>query len=49
MSDTYVLPPGDVVERGIGLDVALEVDVVAFSDVLWVQAPAEDDQRNGND
>ncbi len=45
---TYILPPGDVVKGRVGLDVALEVDVVAFADVLGVQAPAEDDQGNGD-
>ena len=39
------MPPRDVVRRRVGLDVALEVDVVALLDALRVQARAEGQQR----
>ena len=42
---SYVVPPGDVVGRRVGLDVALEVDVVALLDVLRVQAGPEVQDR----
>ena len=45
---THVLSPGDVVEWRIGLDVALEVDVVAFSNVLRVQTSPEHNQGHRN-
>ena len=35
---TYIVSPGDLVGSGIGLDGALEVDVVALLDVGSVQA-----------
>ena len=42
---THVVPPGDVVRGRVGLDVALEVDVVALLDLLRVQARSEGQLR----
>ena len=42
------MPPRDVVRRRVGLDVALEVDVVALLDVGGVQAGSEEERRTGN-
>ncbi len=45
---THVVSPRDVVGGRVGLDVALEVDVVALLDALRVQAGAERERRRGN-
>ena len=45
---THVVFPSDLVGSGIGLDAALEVDVVALLDVGGVQAGPEEERRARN-
>ena len=45
---THVVLPGDLVGPGVGLDAALEVDVVALLDVGGVQAGPEEERGARN-
>ena len=47
-ANTNVVLPSDLVGPGVGLDSALEVDVVTLLDVGRVQAGAEEERRAGN-
>lgn len=39
--NTYVVMPGDLVFPRVGLDVALEVDVITFLDLVGLQRRAQ--------
>lgn len=35
--NTYIVKPRQLVRLGIGSDVALEINVVSFFDVVWIE------------
>ena len=45
---TYVVPPGELVCRRVGLDGAREVDVVALFQVLRVHHPPQGELHRGS-
>jgi len=47
-STTYVVQPNGLVDLGVGGDLALEVDIVPFRNVLGVQAGAKAQGNGGS-
>ncbi len=45
--ETHLFFPGDLLNLGMGLDLALEVDIVALLDVGGVQLGAESERHDG--